>query len=367
MTRTILFFIGLLCSTSFLFAQFHTLRIPQVSNAVQEVQRLAVTDITISYHSPAVRGRDVWNDPGIIPQNGDPIPWRAGANMNTTIAFSTDVSINGNLLEAGVYGLHVIPQDDSYTLLFAHNHQQWGSYYLDVSSDVTLQVEVEAETCGFSEKLDFEFLPTSESTMVVALEWADRRLPFTVAVDLNETVVNSFRSELRGINTYHWQAWNDAARWCLEHDTNLEEALSWATRSIEGGYGGFAADRNVENLNTKARILHKLEQKEELDNTISAMILLPLQAYEANSVSRFLLELGRNEEAVTVCRKALSTAPNTWYLQLNEGIATYFLGEKNQALQLIRTATDGAPERFQGRLKEIQAEVESGTYKLPTG
>ena len=109
----------------------------------------------------------------------------------------------------------------------------------------------------------------SDQVLVIGLEWEKRRIPFKVEVDLNTTTVESFRSELRGINTYHWQAWNDAALWCLNHNTNLEEALQWANRSINGGYGGFAADKNVTNISTKIRLLKKLDKPEELQNTIN--------------------------------------------------------------------------------------------------
>lgn len=346
------------------FAQFHTLRIPQPSNFVQETQQLAVTDITITYHSPAVRGRDVWND-GTIPMNGDPIPWRAGANMNTTMTFSTDVAINGQVLAAGTYGFHVIPRGESYTLLFAHNHNQWGSYYLDIEEDVTLRLDVQAEECAFSEKLDYEFLSTGEEAMIIGLEWADRRLPFTVSVDLNETVVNSFRSELRGINTYHWQAWNDAARWCLNHNTNLEEALSWANRSIEGGYNGFAADKNITNLSTKVELLNRLGRTAEIDPAVDEMMALSLTAYETNNLSRLLLNMGRYQDAADACSKALTKEPNTWFLQLNQGIAHYFLSDNKQALALVKQAQENGPDRFQERLKEIEGEIANGSYKLP--
>lgn len=366
MFRLVVIMIALLVFCSLpLSAQFHTMRIPQQSNLVKEMQQLAVTDITITYHSPAVRDRDVWNDPGIIPQNGDPIAWRAGANMNTTISFSTDVMINDQPLSAGTYGFHVIPREDSYTLLFAHNHNQWGSYYLDIDQDVSLQLDIQSEECSFSEKLDYEFLPIAEDAMIIGLEWANRRLPFTVSVDLNETVVTSFRNELRGINTYHWQAWNDAARWCLNHDTNLEEALSWANRSIDGGYNGFASDKNINNLSTKAEILDRLGRSAELDETIGEMTSMLLDAYETNGVSRMLMEMERYQAAVDVCAATLKQAPDTWFLQLNQGIANYFLGNTTDAIALVTAAQENGPDRFQERLKEIEAEISAGTYKLP--
>ena len=106
-------------------AQFHTMKIPQPSPKVLETQRLGITDITIDYSSPATRGRDVWDN---VVSSGNPdLAWRAGANLNTRISFSTDVTINGNPLKAGGYGIHVDVEDGSYTIMFAHHDNLWGS------------------------------------------------------------------------------------------------------------------------------------------------------------------------------------------------------------------------------------------------
>ncbi|WP_421875056.1 DUF2911 domain-containing protein [Marinoscillum sp.] len=352
-----------LCGQLTLQAQFHTLKIPKASNYVSETQTLGVTDITLTYHSPATRGRDIWNNPNIIPQNGDPIAWRAGANMNTTITFSTDVQIEGQPLASGTYGFHIIPRGDTYQLLFAHASQQWGSYYLDVDKDVTLKVSVTADSIPYSEKLDYEFLDWQEDAVKVGLEWGNRRIPFTVSVDLNETVVTSLRSELRGINTYRWEAWNDAARWCLNHDTNLEEALAWAERSINGGYHGFAANKNASNLQTKAELLQKLNRQAALDQTIAEAIVMDMNPDQTNYFSIFLLKSEKYQEAVTLLDKTLSTYPDTWYLQLNKSIGYYFLGKKKTALKLFSEVK--APEFFAQRMQEIENEIKDGTYKIP--
>ncbi len=344
-------------------AQFHTLNMPQESPRVQETQRLGITEITLDYGSPALRNRNVWKD--VIPQGGEPIPWRAGANMATTITFSTDVMIEGQPLKAGKYGFHIIPKNDSYTLLFAHNHDQWGSYYLDMEKDISLQVTVNPEICAISEQLDYEFLDRTENSLIIGLEWGEKRIPFRVEVDLNKTVVESLRSELRGINTYHWQAWNDAAKWCLNHNTNLDEALEWVDRSINGGYGGFAADKNLTNLSTKIQLLQKLNKAQEMENTISEAKNLNVTAYEANGFSQFLLQNGFYQDALDYCNTALNKSPDTWFLQLNRGIGHYFLEDKKASLKDIGKAIKGAPEQFHSRLKEIMVEIENGTYKLP--
>jgi tetratricopeptide (TPR) repeat protein len=347
------------------YGQFHTLDIPQASPMVKESQKLGVTDITINYSSPALRGRDVWNNPNIIPQEGNPYAWRAGANMGTTIEFSTDVKIGGQQLKAGKYGFHIIPKNNTYTLLFAHNHDQWGSYYLDQDNDVSLKITVNPESCAKSEQLDYEFLNRTENSLTIGLEWGEKRIPFKVEVDLNKTVVESLRSELRGINTYHWQAWNDAAQWCLNHNTNLEEALAWVNRSINGGYGGFAADKNLSNMSTKIRLLKKLNKTEDVKSAIAEAKEMNATAYEANNFSRFLIQNAYYQEAVDYCSVSLKENPNTWFLELNRGISQYFLNNKKAALKDVKKALKTTPEQYQSRLSEIINEIKMGTYKLP--
>src|SRR3954449_2064167 len=101
------------------FAQ-NDLNLPDVSQAATVKQRIALTDITIAYHRPVVNGRKIWG--GLVPYGQ---VWRAGANENTTIEFSTPVSVEGKPLPAGTYGLHMIPTTDSWTIVFSKMAVAW--------------------------------------------------------------------------------------------------------------------------------------------------------------------------------------------------------------------------------------------------
>ncbi|MEO1253461.1 MAG: DUF2911 domain-containing protein [Bacteroidota bacterium] len=360
MIKTARNFLFLLCSIN-VSAQFHTLKMPERSNYVQETQSLGVTDITITYHSPQVRGRDVWNTPGIIPKGGDPIPWRAGANMNTTMSFSTDVMIDGKLLPKGTYGFHIIPNENGYELLFAHNNNQWGSYYLEEKEDVTLRVVVQDVSCAFSEKLDYEFIPKDDSTVIIGLEWAEKRIPFGVSVNLKETVIASFRSELRGINTYRWEAWNDAAKWCLDNDTNLEEALVWVNRSINGGYNGFAQNKNFTNLLTKAKIEKALQMEDEFLRSLSEAITLDFSPYASHVAIQDFLGEELNEQALLVSNKAIKKHPNVWYVNRNHGLSLYHNGEQKKGIKYLELSREKAPEIYVSRLDELILKAKEGT------
>ncbi len=356
--------IAIVICFSFSYGQFHTLKIPRPSNLVSESQRLGVTDITIKYSSPSVNNRDVWNE--VVPLDGNPVPWRAGANLNTTIEFSTDVLINNQPLKAGKYGFHIIyKKDGACTLLFAHANNLWGSYYLDTDKDITLKVEVSPQTCQFSEKLDYEFLNWQEDAVDIALEWADKQIPFRVSVDLNKTVINSFRSELRGENTNRWQAWNDAASWCINRDINLEEALKWVNRSIDGGYNGFAANKNLTNMTTKLNALIKLNHKEELSTVIEEVLALDYTDWEAFNFSRNLMDSENFLLAKNLLKKAHLKHPDRWFLLINDAISSYYLGDKKEAIKLMKKTKSLIPQERLARVDEVIAEMKAGTYKIP--
>ena len=92
-----------------------SLTLPQPSPRAVATQTVGLTEITVVYHRPAINGRKVWGD--LVPWNE---VWRAGANENTTIRFSTPVSIGGKPLPAGTYGLHMIPTEGDWTVAFSN-------------------------------------------------------------------------------------------------------------------------------------------------------------------------------------------------------------------------------------------------------
>ncbi len=127
--------------------------------------------VTVNYGSPSVRGRSIYGD--LVPYNEI---WRTGANEATTITFSEDVMVEGEALPAGTYALFTIPGEDSWTVIFNKEADQWGAYDYDESMDA-LRVEVEPQPLeANAEMLNFEV-----SGDAVMLKWADLAVPFTVS------------------------------------------------------------------------------------------------------------------------------------------------------------------------------------------
>src|SRR2546430_12725093 len=127
------------------------LSLPDVSQLAVTKQRVGLTDVKITYHRPLVNGRKIWG--GLVPLGE---VWRAGANENTTIEFSDAVSVEGQPLAKGTYGLHMIPTADTWTVMFSKMANAWGSYTYTQAEDA-LRVTVKPRPNEMEEALDNAF------------------------------------------------------------------------------------------------------------------------------------------------------------------------------------------------------------------
>lgn len=340
------------------FGQYHSLEMPQASPQVEESQKLGITTIQINYSSPAVKGRDIWGP--VVPMNGDPIPWRIGANMNTTISFSTDVSVDGQPLAAGSYGLHAIPGQTEWTLLFAKNDNLWGSYYLDTIAGIALSVKARPEQIPHSEHLDFEFKNRTDSSLQLAIEWEKVSVPITIGVDLKKTTVAHLRYQLLGASTYAWEAWDAAAQWCLDHSTNLEEALAWSERSISGGYNGYAAQTNFTCLSTKSFLQWALGQKKAADMTMKQAIPLMKDVVNDYWIGKRLSDQGRADLSLAFFNQMIEKFPEVWYVYLGAARATSLNGNHKKAVTHIKKSMSLAPANYQEYLQGLVTKLSNG-------
>ena len=176
-------------------------------------QRIGLTDVTITYHRPLVNGRKIWG--GVVPLGE---VWRAGANENTTIKFSDAVSVEGQPLAKGTYGLHMIPTADSWTVIFSKMSSAWGSYTYKQEEDA-LRVNVKPrQTAEMEEALEFEFEDLKPDSAMVTMKWEKIAVAFKVAINDAETTMANIRNQMRGRAQYEWESLNQAAQFCLNEE-----------------------------------------------------------------------------------------------------------------------------------------------------
>lgn len=299
---TLLLFISILSSS---FAQITLTQLPSGGNKKAITgERIGLTDVTIHYDRPAVKGREgkIWGSlvhVGFTDQgfgNSKAAPWRAGANENTTIEFSNDVKIEGQPLKKGKYGLFMAYDPSEVTLIFSNNSTSWGSYYYNEKEDA-LRVKVKpVATNNSTEWLKYEFMNQTENAATIALLWEKRMIPFRVETDYIKDQIASFQKELRTERGFYWLAWNQAAQWCLQHNVNLEQALQWADSASGPSFGGQALFTPKA---TKSQILEKLGRSTEA--TALMKEALPLaNMQEIHGYARSLLAQKKAKEAMEV-------------------------------------------------------------------
>jgi tetratricopeptide (TPR) repeat protein len=286
-------------------AQISLTMLPSGGNKKAGVyERVGLTDVHVYYDRPAVKGREgkIWGElvhKGFTDQgfgSSKAAPWRAGANENTVISFSTDVKINGQHLPKGKYGFFIAYDPESSILIFSKNHGSWGSYFYDPKEDA-LRVTVKPETLSSSvEWLQYSFRPLRNNKAELSLEWEKLRIPFTIEVDYIADQLESFRQELRTARGFTWMSWHQAANWCLQNNVNLEQALQWSDSATSINFGG---NREFQTFVTKAAILEKLGRNDEA----AALMRTALPMANMNEVHQYgrtLLQQKKNKEAMEI-------------------------------------------------------------------
>src|SRR5271155_2028876 len=163
-------------------AQSFVLDLPLQSQRAEVSQTIGITNVTISYHRPLAKDREVWG--GLVPYGK---VWRAGANQNTTITFSDPVTVEGQPLAKGTYGLHMIPNADQWTIIFSKNSTSWGSFTYDQAEDA-LRVTVKPKAADMRNALTYDFDDLHKDSAVVELQWEKIAVPFKVSVDVHDVV-----------------------------------------------------------------------------------------------------------------------------------------------------------------------------------
>lgn len=327
-------------------AQSTQLDLPLQSQAARVTQTIGITDITVKYHRPLINGRKIWGD--LVPYGQ---VWRAGANLNTTITFANDVTVEGQPLAAGTYGLHMIPNQDQWTIIFSKMHTAWGSFSYKETEDA-LRITVKPQPAEFHNALAYDFDQLQPDSAVVVMSWDKVAVPFKVSVDVNKIVQASLNNQLRGLSQYTWDGWDDAATYMVDNKMDLNEALKYEDNSIGN-------EDRFENEMTKSKILAAMGQKSEAEQAKAKALSLG-NAQQLYGYGRQLQREKKQEEAFAVFKQAAQKDPNNWLS--HAGLARIACGagnypEATKQMQLaLAAAPDPAKSGVEGLIKKLQAQ-----------
>jgi tetratricopeptide (TPR) repeat protein len=321
------------------------LDLPRASQHAQIVQRIGITDITINYHRPLANGRQIWGK--VVPYDR---VWRAGANENTTITFSDPVTIEGQALDKGTYGLHMIPGQNQWTVIFSKNSSAWGAFTYKQEEDA-LRVNVKPQPAEMHDALAYDFDELKPDSAVVTMRWEKVAVPFKVAVNVNDIVTASLQKQMRGYPQYYWEGWDDAAGYLLANKINLDQALKFEDQSIN-------IEERYDNLMSKSKIL-EAQGKQTEAASFKNKALDKANALQLYVYARQLQAEKKQDEALALFKSNAKKFPEHWTSHLGLARVYSAQGDFGTAVKEMKTALSGSPDANKSALENYIKRLEA--------
>lgn len=216
--------------------------LPRPSPKATVMQQVGITDLTVSYSRPGVKGRPIWG--ALVPYTE---PWRTGANEATTFTTTDEIKVGGNSLPAGTYSFFTIPADGDWTVIFSKQQGQWGAYQYDPAQDAA-RLTVKPEAADHVEWMHFTFDDMTPNSANLTLRWEKLKLVVPIEVDVTALSLAKARDEIGKAKADDWRTPYRAAQYTFDSNVALDEGAKWLDQSI-------AIEQAYANMNLKARWL----------------------------------------------------------------------------------------------------------------
>lgn len=235
----------------FLEAMAQQIQMPQASPAASISQKIGLTDVSIEYSRPSMRGRKIF---GELVQFGE--VWRTGANAATVITFKTDVTIEGNNVPAGEYALYAIPDKNEWTMILSKNTKLWGAVGYNQEDDF-LRFKVKPGKTGQKyETMEINFVDISDTGTTVAVKWENTRVKFRIETEVDSIVMAQIKELVIEQEPNNPGLYYQAANYYFTNNKDLSQAHEWITKSV-------AEDAKYWTMHLKAKIELGLGKKKE--------------------------------------------------------------------------------------------------------
>lgn len=234
-------------TTLCLAAQLATaqIRLPQPSPGASVMQTIGTTDVTVKYSRPSLKGREPFTS-AFVPYGK---VWRTGANAATNFNTTTDLTVGGQKLPAGSYALLSIPNQNEWTLIFSKNGSVTEQNYKQEEDALRVQIAA-APAAEKTETFTINFSDVTDSTANMNIVFGNAKATAKLGVDVTANASANVDKAVadKPEDPAVLQA---AAGYNLSKGRNLEQALSWADKSI-------GMKETFRNVWLKAQILAKM-------------------------------------------------------------------------------------------------------------
>ena len=199
---------------------------PQPSPKATVEQRVGLTDVSVEYSRPGVRGRTIFGD--LVPFGKT---WRTGANSNTKVTFSSDVSIDGQTLNAGSYGLYTVPNENSWEIIFYSESDNSGVPRDWDDTKIVAKTSVEVYSIPMNvETFTITFDDVSSTSAVIGLLWKKTYvgIKFEVPTDklVSETIDAVMAASPEAGDYYN------AAIYYRQQELDIKKANEWMEKAM---------------------------------------------------------------------------------------------------------------------------------------
>ncbi len=206
----------IVCASQNSYAQM--LKVPQLSSTQTIEQELGLGKITLTYSRPNLRGRKIF---GNLIAYGT--VWRTGANAATLIKFTDDVTIEGNKVPAGEYGLFSIPGKDEWTIILNKTAHQWGAYTYKQSDDFLRFKVKNVSLANPLETLTIQFNNVDQTKCELELKWENVSFSFHISTDVDSKVM----ANINEVMNKDKRPYFESALYYYENNKDLKKALEW--------------------------------------------------------------------------------------------------------------------------------------------
>lgn len=200
---------------------------PQASTSAKIEQVVGLTTIEVSYARPATKGRSIFGN--LVPYNKK---WRTGANANTTISFSDDVSLNGKEVKAGTYAIYSLPQEESWTIYLYSKTDNWGLPQEWDDALVAAQFDVKSfKTAQKFENFTIQIKDIQNDKAHLQIAWEQTAVEFPIMVPTDEKVMVSIKSTIA--NGAKARDYYNAAVYYFETGKDINQAVEWIDSAMK--------------------------------------------------------------------------------------------------------------------------------------
>jgi tetratricopeptide (TPR) repeat protein len=229
----------------------------------------------------------------------------------------------------------MIPGETQWTVIFSKISTAWGSFSYKQDEDA-LRVTVKPQTAEFHDALTYDFDDVKPDSAVITLRWDKVAVPFKVTVNVNDIVEASVHRQIRGLNQYYWDSWDDVASYFLASKTNLDEALKDEDQSIQ-------VEERFDNLINKSRILETMGRKDAATEFRNKAIE-KASAQQLYFYGRQLQGEKKQEEAFALYMSNAKKFPNEWTAHVGMARVYSGQGDFDKAVKEIQTALTTVPD-----------------------